>query len=99
VFVDKAVGGWVAWGETITAYRVPHPTKHSLKPWEKDSEPAVEAIRKVALVKEFWKNLSTHFAAETNSESVTSDNVATVKSIGALMRSCSWLSRRLLMHV
>ncbi|KAI0322289.1 hypothetical protein OF83DRAFT_1094493 [Amylostereum chailletii] len=81
VIIDNISTGWVAWRECITAYRFPHPTKPSLKPWDSECEEAIAAVREVALDPKFWKELSVHFSAENLADTVTTDNISCVKSI------------------
>ncbi|THH19718.1 hypothetical protein EW146_g1513 [Bondarzewia mesenterica] len=81
IFVETAVAGWAAWSSTISGYAPPYPTKRVLKPWEMESQPAIAVIQDVAQDPKYWKSLETHFTAETHADTVTSDNIAVVKSI------------------
>ncbi|KAI0274846.1 hypothetical protein BC834DRAFT_814888 [Gloeopeniophorella convolvens] len=82
--------GWLAWKDSITAYTCPHISKPSLTPWDLESQGAIGAVRDAAKDSAFWKNLSTHFSSETHSEVVSSDNVASVKSIVQLLEDESF---------
>ncbi|KAI0034951.1 hypothetical protein K488DRAFT_76958 [Vararia minispora EC-137] len=90
VYFDKAISGWLAWADTIPSRCASHMTKPSLKPWDKESEGAVDAIREAAQTMQFWKDLSVHYAAETGTENVTSDNIAVVKSIVQILEDESF---------
>ena len=82
MFVEKVDSGWAAWGSTLSGYSAPHISNPILKPWDAESEDAIAAVREVAKDATYWKDLSIHFTAETHAESVTSDNISSVKSIG-----------------
>jgi len=80
--IEDVNSGWVAWQDSIVAYACPHVSKSSLSPWDPESQEAIAAVREAAGDSSFWRNLSTHFSSETHSEVVSSDNVASIKSIG-----------------
>jgi proteasome activator subunit 4 len=80
--IEDVNSGWVAWQESIVAYACPHVSKPSLPPWDPESQAAISAVREATGESSFWKNLSIHFSSETHSEVVSSDNVASIKSIG-----------------
>jgi proteasome activator subunit 4 len=82
--VEDVGSGWLAWRNSITAYACPHVSNPSLTPWESESQAGISTVREAAGDSSFWQNLSTHFSSETHSEVVSSDNVATIKSIGML---------------
>ena len=84
LLIEDVDSGWVAWKDSIVAYACPHVSKPSLPPWDPESQEAITAVREAASDSSFWRNLSTHFSSETHSEVVSSDNVASVKSIGIL---------------
>lgn len=84
LLIEDVTSGWIAWNDSFVAYTCPHVSKPSLTPWDPESEAAISAVREVAKDPTFWKNLSTHFSSETHSEVVSSDNVASIKSIGML---------------
>ncbi|TFY83729.1 hypothetical protein EWM64_g270 [Hericium alpestre] len=89
-YCEKLTTGWVAWSSTLTMYLPPYPTKSSLKPWETDSEDAITEVRNFAADDEWWKDVSVHYSSETHSESVSSDNISTVKSIVQLLEGESF---------
>ena len=74
-------GGWLVWPESYPAFLAPDATKFALTPWDEGSQAAVDALREVATDAEFWKNLSTHYSSENNSEVCVQDNMSCVKSI------------------
>jgi proteasome activator subunit 4 len=82
--IEDVDSGWVAWKDSIVAYACPHVSKPSLPPWDPESQEAIAAVREAATDSSFWSNLSIHFSSETHSEVVSSDNVASIKSIGML---------------
>lgn len=82
LLIEDVNSGWVAWQDSIVAYACPQVSKPSLPPWDPESQEAIVAVREAAGDSSFWKNLSTHFSSETHSEVVSSDNVASIKSIG-----------------
>ncbi|KAI0308000.1 hypothetical protein B0F90DRAFT_1813347 [Multifurca ochricompacta] len=57
--------------------------------WQK-SQAAISVVRDAAKDPSFWRDLSTHFSSETHSEVVSSDNVASVKSIVQLLEDESF---------
>ncbi|KAI0257360.1 hypothetical protein BJV78DRAFT_1277900 [Lactifluus subvellereus] len=85
ILVEDVNSGWLAWQNSITAYACPHISKSSLTPWDPESQAAISVVRDAARDPSFWKNLSTHFSSETHSEVVSSDNVASIKSIVQLL--------------
>ncbi|KZV77572.1 hypothetical protein PENSPDRAFT_621096 [Peniophora sp. CONT] len=85
VLVDRATSGWIAWGSSITAYRLPDVTSPSLAPWRPDAAPALAAVRAQAEDDKFWRALSVHYAAENHADTVVSDNMACVKSVVQLL--------------
>ena len=82
LLIEDVNSGWVAWKDSIVAYACPHVSKPSLPPWDPESQVAIAAVREAAGDSSFWRNLSVHFSSETHSEVVSSDNVASIKSIG-----------------
>src|SRR6266403_1036757 len=82
LLVENVDSGWLAWQDSIVAYACPHVSDPSLTPWDPESQEAISAVREAATDSSFWQNLSTHFSSETHSEVVSSDNVASIKSIG-----------------
>jgi proteasome activator subunit 4 len=84
LLIEDVNSGWVAWKDSIVAYTCPHVSNPSLTPWDPESQAAISAVREAAGDSSFWQNLSVHFSSETHSEVVSSDNVATIKSIGML---------------
>jgi len=82
LLIEDVNSGWVAWKDSIVAYACPHVSKPSLPPWDPESQEAIAAVREAAGDSSFWRNLSVHFSSETHSEVVSSDNVASIKSIG-----------------
>jgi proteasome activator subunit 4 len=83
LLIEDVDSGWVAWKDSIVAYACPHVSKPSLPPWDPESQETIAAVREAA-TDSFWRNLSIHFSSETHSEVVSSDNVASIKSIGML---------------
>lgn len=90
LLIEDISSGWLAWQDSIVAYACPHVSKPSLIPWDQESEPAILVVRDAARDPSFWKNLSVHFSSETHSEVVSSDNVASVKSIAQLLEGESF---------
>ncbi|KAI9462361.1 hypothetical protein BJY52DRAFT_1221991 [Lactarius psammicola] len=90
LLIEDISSGWLAWQDSIVAYACPHVSKSSLIPWDPESEPAISVVRDAAKDPSFWKNLSIHFSSETHSEVVSSDNVASVKSIAQLLEGESF---------
>lgn len=84
LLIEDVGSGWLSWEDSIDAYACPHVSNPSLTPWDPESQEAVSAVREATMDPSFWQNLSTHFSSETNSEVVSSDNVASIKSIGML---------------
>jgi proteasome activator subunit 4 len=82
--IEDVDSGWLAWKDSVVAYACPHVSKPSLTPWDPESQAAISVVRETAGDSTFWQNLSIHFSSETHSEVVSSDNVASIKSIGML---------------
>ncbi|KAI0651592.1 hypothetical protein C8Q79DRAFT_934115 [Trametes meyenii] len=82
---DKVGSGWVVWDKTADFFLAPHPTKSTFQPWDGDSSEAVSAVREIAQDASFWKQLSTHYSAENNSDVILQDNLCCVKSIFQLL--------------
>lgn len=84
LLIEDVDSGWLAWKDSVVAYACPHVSKPSLTPWDPESQAAISVVRETAGDSTFWQNLSIHFSSETHSEVVSSDNVASIKSIGML---------------
>lgn len=80
-FSEWNLEGWLAWGKTISLYKLPHPKVSTFQPWDKESEDAIAAVRSVVNKGSFWKELSTYYAEENQALEITQDNVSCVKSI------------------
>ncbi|KAF4606976.1 hypothetical protein EYR38_001031 [Pleurotus pulmonarius] len=80
-FYEHDPPGWLAWPSRFSLLASPHPTRSTFQPWDRTSEAAVTTLRTVAMDPEFWENLITYYAEETDEVSLTQDNVSTVKSI------------------
>jgi len=93
--IEDVNSGWLAWEDSIVAYACPHVSNQSLTPWNPESQEAVSVVREAAMDPSFWQNLSTHFSSETHSEVVSSDNVASIKSIGML----AWMTNSSCIHL
>jgi proteasome activator subunit 4 len=92
LLIEDVDSGWLAWRDSVVAYACPHVSKPSLTPWDPESQAAISTVIEAAGDSSFWQNLSTHFSSETQSEVVSSDNVASIKSIGML----TYMAERLL---
>jgi len=90
LLIEDVNSGWLAWEDSTVAYACPHVSNPSLTPWDPESQEAVSAVREAATDSSFWQNLSTHFSSETHSEVVSSDNVASIKSIVQLLEDESF---------
>ncbi|EEB90585.1 hypothetical protein MPER_11186 [Moniliophthora perniciosa FA553] len=84
LYLDKNPQGWCAWSNSINLYRAPHPSEPTFL-WEKVSEDAIAAARKIAMDPSFWKKLSSYLSEETHDTTMTQDNVSCVKSIFQLL--------------
>ncbi|KAF7437108.1 hypothetical protein PC9H_003942 [Pleurotus ostreatus] len=81
IFYEHDPPGWLAWPSKFSLLALPHQTKSTFQPWDRTSEAAVATLRTVAMDPEFWENLITYYAEETDEVSLTQDNVSIVKSI------------------
>ncbi|KAI0001825.1 hypothetical protein BJV77DRAFT_16959 [Russula vinacea] len=90
LLIEDVNCGWVAWKDSIVAYACPHVSNPSLTPWDPESQAAISAVREAVGDSSFWQNLSVHFSSETHSDVVSSDNVATIKSIVQLLEDESF---------
>ena len=78
---DKLGTGWIAWTSTTDCFLVPHATKSTFQPWDPGCDEIVSAVRSIVKEPPFWKDLSTHYSAENNSDVILQDNLCCVKSI------------------
>lgn len=76
----------MAWPSKFSLLASPHQTESTFQPWDRTSEAAVTTLRTVVMDPEFWENLITYYAEETDEVSLTQDNVSTVKSICELLQ-------------
>ncbi|RPD81724.1 hypothetical protein L226DRAFT_527984 [Lentinus tigrinus ALCF2SS1-7] len=91
---DKLESGWIAFGKTIDAFRMPHATKSTFLPWDAGSDEVISVIRSITTTSSFWEKLSTHYSAENNSDVVLQDNLCFVKSIFQLLDDEPWEALR-----
>ncbi|KAJ8514936.1 hypothetical protein ONZ45_g7571 [Pleurotus djamor] len=84
-FRDSDPPGWLSWPGRFFVYSSPHPSTSTFKPWDKPSEPAISVLRDAAMDPNFWENLITYYAEETDDVTLTQDNVSCVKSIFQVM--------------
>ncbi|KAJ7462702.1 hypothetical protein B0H11DRAFT_2310714 [Mycena galericulata] len=85
VFLDKNPPGWLTWCDSISVFKVPDAVKSTFQPWETLSDPAVAAVRDIALTTAFWKQLAMYFSEENHEVTIIMDNVSYVKSIFQLL--------------
>ncbi|KAJ7130046.1 hypothetical protein C8R43DRAFT_1025561 [Mycena crocata] len=92
-FLDKDPA-WLAWGNSISLYNLPHATRSTFQPWESLSEAAVTAVRERALSPSFWAQLANHFSEENSEVAIIIDDVSYVKSIFQLLEDAPFEALR-----
>ena len=65
----------------MDCFLAPHQTKPTFLPWDASCDEVVSTFRTTCNEPEFWKQLSTHYSAENNSDVILQDNLCCVKSI------------------
>ncbi|KAG1826229.1 uncharacterized protein BJ212DRAFT_1444172 [Suillus subaureus] len=89
IYCDTLHQGWLAWSDTLAAYKPPHGLKSTFK-WEPSSTEALSCLREIAVDADFWKKLSGHFAEENHESTVVQDHISCVKSIFQVLGDEPW---------
>ncbi|TBU39582.1 hypothetical protein BD309DRAFT_1022044 [Dichomitus squalens] len=82
---DKLDSGWLVFGKTLDRFLAPDSTISPFPAWDLSNQEVVSTIRTISTDPTFWKNLSTHYSAENNTDVVMQDNLCVVKSIFQLL--------------
>ena len=68
------------WADSVPRYLLPS-SQSTFQQWNSADKPAISAICEIVTESEYWSNLALYLAEESDTESVTQDNISSVKSI------------------